>query len=72
MFEQFSPQAAAGHNSEPPQQTYYLESILLMKKTNYIRLKNWKNNMYIYIAIFFLNATITKQWNKINTKLKAI
>jgi len=26
MFEQFSPQAAAGHNSGPPQQTYYLGS----------------------------------------------
>ena len=27
----FSPQAAAGHNSEPPQQTYYLESIKINK-----------------------------------------
>jgi hypothetical protein len=30
MYEHFSPQAAAGHNSGPPQQTYYRGSGLLM------------------------------------------
>jgi hypothetical protein len=30
LFEQFSPQATAGHNSGPPQQTYFCGSGLLM------------------------------------------
>ena len=30
LFEKKSPQEAAGHNSEPPKQTYYCGSGLLM------------------------------------------
>jgi hypothetical protein len=42
-------QTTAGHNSGPPQQTYYLGSILLMKK-------NWKHNKKLKIKQTWKNT----------------